>query len=299
MAALTLMGCGLNEADGPVASPGGDDDTSTSEPGMREPRSLCERVPLKTVEGASQLKLDPGNPSERYDYPECTWRRVGGDVAVTATLQPKMTVDEFKETFGTDETEELSDLGDLAIWDDSLGRVAVLADEGAFEVTTLNFDVSKDVIKDADIEILRVLMETTEVPDTTTTTASTEPAKATGLCARFPIDVVEKESGLNLDPGTADAGGSSDDTCVFRERAKGPAVDIVLYDPGSFDINVLTDVEDNDEAGVPAKVSIGGRSIYAETSEGVLSVQILNFDQNDDQFKAAAVELVKVFVASS
>jgi hypothetical protein len=300
-AALALAGCGLNEADGKVASTDGKEDgtSSTSAPGMRKPKSLCERVPHETVETLSQLKLDPGNPSERYDYPECNWRRRGADVAVTASLQPKLSQRDFRERFGGEDTEEIPDLGELAIWHETLGRVAVLADEGAFEVTIYNYDVTKDVIKDADIELIRILMETTEVPDTTTTTASTEPVEVTGLCARFPRELVEKESGLNLDPGTAAGGDSSDNSCVFRERAQGVAVDIQLFDPDSFDMSVLTDVVDNDEAGVPSKISLVSRVIYAETDEGVLSIQILNFDQTEDQFQAAAITLVKEFVASS
>jgi hypothetical protein len=296
--ALALVGCGLAE-DGTVASTGGkkDSTTSTSEPGLRKPRSLCERVPLKTVEGLSQLKLDPGNPSERYDYPECTWRRLGADVAVTAILEPRMTPSEFKERFGSDDTEEISGLGELAIWDSALGRVSVLADEGVFEVSIYNYELGDTIIKDADIEIIGILMETTEVPDTTTTTVPTED---TGLCGRFPLEVVEKESGLNLDPGATDeSAGGSDETCAFRERAKGTVVDVTLFDPDGFDVDVLTEVEDNDEAGVPAKISISSRVIYAETDEGVLSIQILNFDQSEDQFKAAAITLVKTFLASA
>jgi hypothetical protein len=294
-----MAGCGLNEADGTVEASGtGKEGTpSTSEPGMRKPKSLCERVPHKTLEGLSQLKLDPGNPSERFDYPECTWRRRGGDVSVTAVLEPKMTVEAFKERFAGEETEEIADLGELAIWDSSLGKVAVLADEGVFEVSIYNFDLTDAVIKDADIEIVRVLMETTQVPDTTTTTSSV-PAEATGLCARFPLEVVEKQSMLNLDPGAPQGGGDAEETtCVFRERAKGTAVDIQLFDSDSFDMSVLTEVEDNDEAGVPAKISVASRVIYAETPEGVLSLQILNFDQTEDQFKVAAITLVKEFLA--
>jgi hypothetical protein len=296
--ALALAGCGLKEADGPVESTGTKNggSTPTGEPGMRKPRSLCERVDLKTVEGLAQLKLDPGNPSERYDYPECGWRRRGGDVAVSAGLQPKMSLADFKERFGTEGTEEVADLGEAAIWDEGLGRIAVLADEGVFDVSITNFDISDDVIKDADIELVKILMETTEVPDTTTTTASTEPEEATGLCAKFPLELVEKESGLNLDPGTPDSTGDEDETCVFRERAGGPAVDIKLFDEDSFDLDVLTDVEDNDEAGVRAKIQVDSKVIYAQTPDGVLSVQILNFDQTDDQFKAAAITLVKQYL---
>jgi len=296
--ALALAGCGLKEADGPVEATGGTNGgtTATGEPGMRKPRSLCERVDLRTVEGLSQLKLDPGNPSERYDYPECGWRRRGGDVVVSAGLQPKMSVSDFEERFATEGTEEIPDLGEAAIWDEGLGRVAVLADEGVFDVSILNFDISDNDIKDADIELVKILMETTEVPDTTTTTASTEPEEADGLCARFPLEVVEKESGLNLDPGTPDSTGDSDETCVFRERASGVAVDIQLFDEDSFDMDVLTDVEDNDEAGVRAKIQVTSKVIYAETPDGVLSIQILNFDQSDDQFKAAAITLVKQFL---
>jgi hypothetical protein len=296
--ALALAGCGLDEADGPVEVNGGKNGGTTApgEPGMRKPRSLCERVDLKTVEGLAQLKLDPGNPSERYDYPECGWRRRGGDVVVSAGLQPKMSPSDFKERFASEGTEEIAGLGEAAIWDEGLGRVAVLADEGVFDVSIINFDISDNLIKEADIELVTILMETTEVPDTTTTTAPVGPEEATGLCARFPLEVVEKESGMNLDPGTPDSTGDEDETCVFRERASGVVVDIQLFDEDSFDMDVLTDVEDNDEAGVPAKIQVSSKVIYADTPDGVLSVQILNFDQTDDQFKAAAVELVKQFL---
>jgi hypothetical protein len=296
--ALALAGCGLKEADGPVESTGGKNGGTATpgEPGMRKPKSLCERVDLKTVEGLSQLKLDPGNPSERYDYPECGWRRLGGDVVVSAGLQPRMSLVDFKERFGGEDTEEVPDLGETATWDEGLGRVAVLADEGVFDVSIFNAAISDNVIKEADIELVKILMETTEVPDTTTTTGSTEPDEATGLCARFPLEVVEKESGLNLDPGTPDSTGDADETCVFRERASGPAVDIQLFDEDSFDLDVLTDVEDNDQAGVRAKIQVDSKVIYAQTPDGVLSVQILNFDQTDDQFKAAAITLVKQYL---
>src|SRR5687768_10823196 len=131
---LVLAGCGVDGGDGAVTTAKDTEDQGSGTDGeaaMRAPKSLCERVPHKTVEGATRMDLDPGNPSEA-DGQQCSWRQPGGAEAVTLRLKEPISVHEHEKAMGFDKGEEIPDLGKHAYSTD-LGDVSVLTDEGVFE----------------------------------------------------------------------------------------------------------------------------------------------------------------------
>jgi hypothetical protein len=244
------------------------------------------------------MDLDPGNPSEA-DGQQCSWRQPGGAEAVTLRLKEPISVHEHEKAMGFDKGEEIPDLGEHAYSTD-LGDVSVLTDEGVFETLIFNFDVSDSVVTEAGITIIRTAMETTEVPDTTTSTApTTEPPKPTGLCERVSIDTVEEVSGKLVEPGVnedATAARAGRRECIFRERTAGPIVEFELLE--DVDLTIV-DGEALDIDGTPAKLNLAAFRVYLGLPEGLLTVSISNYELTEEQARRGLLRLAEEFLAAS
>jgi hypothetical protein len=295
---LSVLACGVGD-DVRDTSSGATGGGAGGQPRMREAKSLCERVSRITVQ-SGRFKIDEGRASERNGDPECRWRRPSGDVAVTARLRPPMSRDEFADAFGKDATAVVPDLGAAAYWSEDLdeGELAVLADEGVFEIVVIKFTDDDANVRDLATEVVAALIENTEVPDTTTTTRP--PEETTGLCARFSFDTAERVTKKALEspipaPGAAVPGRS----CVFRELSRDVLIDIRLHDAERYDLAPLYDAEETDVLEVPARFDMKLQVIEVDSPEGMLAIQILTFDLTPEEFRAGALELAQEFLDSA
>jgi hypothetical protein len=293
--AVVLAGCGIADDDGRTTAKA-QGATSDGAPAMREPRSMCERVPLATVEGATRMQLDPGNPSEA-DGEECSWRKPGGDEAVTLTLQEGVSLDQHLEAMKSRTAVEVAGIGEHAYSTD-LMEVFALTDEGEYRTHILNFDVSDSVIVEAGVTLIRTAMENTEVPDTTTTTSPTpEPSEQTGLCTRVSIKTVEAASHTLVEPGVVkDTAVNRTRSCTFRERTAGPVVELELVEGRDLSI---TDGETIYIDGTAGELVLSAFTLYVEDPEGLLTVRLSNYELTDEQARAGLITIAQEYLASA
>jgi hypothetical protein len=293
--ALTVTGCGLRD-DSPAPTTAAA--APTDDPPVRAPASLCERVPHRIVEGAAGRQLDPGVPAERDDDPECTWRRPGGEVLVTLRLHDRVSPARFEE-LREDGDEEIPDLGERAYWSPFISRVLVLTEEGIFSATVLNTSVSESQVKDGGITLVRTAIETTEVPDTTTTTMTAPPLPSTGLCARISIDTVEQLAEAPLERGAPSTDWPDPErSCVIREKGEGVVLRLALHDTRDIELDGRPGFEGTEVQGVPARISTESRMLYLESDEGVLAITVQIYELTEDEFRAGVTALAEQFLRS-
>jgi hypothetical protein len=264
---LSLLGCGVAD---------GDDPATTTAARTRPPGSLCERVPLDVVEAAIQLDLDAGTPSEADGHPECHWRERGAGVVVTVGFEPDAgTVEDFEDGELSVDELDLPDLGNPVLWSPTSGRLAVFTGEGRYQADVLNHELEAAEARDAAVTVLRTVIETTEVPDTTTTTVGTPASDPTGLCRKVSIETVEEAVGRAVEPGIfSQPSGGGAPTCVFRALTEGPAVKIRLEEHGTMDFLDSADHQEIHDLGVPARLTMGSGDIYLDTTDGLVNIRL-------------------------
>jgi hypothetical protein len=83
--------------------------------------------------------------------------------------------------------------------------------------------------------------------------------------------------------------------CTFRERTAGPVVEFELLEDMDLDIS---EGEPLDVGGVPAELALPAGTLYLEVPEGLLTVNISNYELPDDRLRAGLITLAEEFLAS-